>query len=89
MILHTPNPMASAGKTFHPGDPFQFDYPHSWSFDEIPYVNEPHFRVKCSASATSALGVNGIEGRNPQGRTTPSPREPGAGRMASVPLSSC
>lgn len=25
------------GKTFHPGDPFQFDYPHSWSYDEIPY----------------------------------------------------
>jgi hypothetical protein len=26
------------GKTFHPGDPFQFDYPHSWSFDELPYT---------------------------------------------------
>eukprot|EP00038_Savillea_parva_P012108 m.202282 g.202282 ORF g.202282 m.202282 type:complete len:681 (+) comp21720_c0_seq1:202-2244(+) len=26
------------GKTFHPGDPFQFDYPRSWSFDEAPYT---------------------------------------------------
>jgi len=25
------------GKTFHPGDPFQFDYPHSWSYGDIPY----------------------------------------------------
>jgi arylsulfatase A-like enzyme len=25
------------GKTFHPGDPIQFDYPHSWSYDEMPY----------------------------------------------------
>ena len=25
------------GKTFHPGDPYQFDYPYSWSYDEIPY----------------------------------------------------
>jgi len=26
------------GKTFHPGDPFQMDYPHSWSFDKAPYT---------------------------------------------------
>lgn len=25
------------GKTFHPGEPYQFDYPYSWSFDLMPY----------------------------------------------------
>ena len=25
------------GKTFHPGDPWQFDFPHSWS-EELPYA---------------------------------------------------
>lgn len=25
------------GKTFHPGSPYQFDYPYSWSFDLMPY----------------------------------------------------
>ena len=29
--------VAGTGKTFHPGDPYQFDYPYSWSFDEFPY----------------------------------------------------
>ena len=33
-------------------------------------------------------GVNGTEGRNPQGRTPPSPREPGVARVLSAPLSS-
>ena len=33
----------SSGKTFHPGDPFQFDYPHSWSFDETPYSFGAYF----------------------------------------------
>ena len=29
--------VTGTGKTFHPGDPYQFDYPYSWSFDEFPY----------------------------------------------------
>ena len=29
--------LLGTGKTFHPGDPYQFDYPYSWSFDEFPY----------------------------------------------------
>lgn len=29
--------VAGTGKTFHPGDPYQFDYPYSWSFEEFPY----------------------------------------------------
>ena len=49
--------------------------------------NKP-FRAQCSASGTSVRGFNGTEGRNPQGRTLPSPREPGAARVIAAPLSS-
>ena len=41
------------GKTFHPGDPYQFDYPASWSYD-IPYG----FGRNC----TGAAGKKACEG---------------------------
>ena len=41
------------GKTFHPGDPYQFDYPYSWSYD-IPYG----FGRNC----TGAAGKKACEG---------------------------